>query len=119
MPVATTTHAGREVLSPAAEKILNDAERKRKQAAAKRAADTLTPLPDTLGKAPLADVPTPPTAPAAPPQAAAESAKAPRAFSFSTEISFKGRVITVHADGMTLSEFSALLDAHGFAPVAS
>jgi hypothetical protein len=74
-------------------------------------ADTTTPLPDTLGKAPLADVPEPPKS------AEPEKPKAPRAFSFSTEIVFKGRVITVHADGMTLSEFSALLDLHGFAPV--
>lgn len=75
--------------------------------------DTTTPLPDTLGRAPLETVPAPPAA-----AAEAEAAKPARAFSFSTEISFKGRVITVYADGMTLSEFSALLDLHGFAPVA-
>lgn len=94
-------------------------------------ADTTTPL-ETLGKAPLADVPAPPTpdeqlraigitptprAYTEPPTAEPEKAKRARTFSFSTEIAFKGRVITVHADGMTLSEFSALLDDHGFAPV--
>jgi hypothetical protein len=49
MPVATTTQAGREVLSPAAEKILNDRERKR--AEAQRAARALNDPP----QAPLFD----------------------------------------------------------------
>lgn len=39
MPVATTTQAGREVLTPAAEKILNDRERRRQ--ASERAAAAL------------------------------------------------------------------------------
>jgi len=38
MPVATTTQAGREVLSPAAERILNDRERKRAEASRAAAA---------------------------------------------------------------------------------
>lgn len=102
--VATTTPASRATVA--------HADRARKQAEAERAAealngyraDTTTPL-ETVGKAPLADVPEPPRA---------ERAKAARSFTFSTEIAYKGRVITVHAQGMTLSEFSALLDAHGF-----
>ena len=78
MPVATTTQAGREVLSPAAEKILNDRERARREAAKK--ADVLTPLSSdgepTIGRAPLATLPEPPLAPAKParPSSLAEAA---------------------------------------------
>jgi hypothetical protein len=43
MPTATTTQAGREVLTPEARKIMNDRERARTQDEAKRA-DTKTPL---------------------------------------------------------------------------
>lgn len=43
MPVATTTEAGRQIVSQAAQTVINDA-RARKQALARQAADTLTPL---------------------------------------------------------------------------
>lgn len=61
MPVATTTEAGRQVLSDAAQTVINNAtaERAARIARARQAADTLTPL-DTVGRAPLATVPEPP-----------------------------------------------------------
>jgi hypothetical protein len=57
MPVATTTQAGREVLTPAAEKILNERELARKRAA--RSADALNAPQD----APLFDEAPPAAAP--------------------------------------------------------
>lgn len=102
MPVATTTQAGRQVLTPEAEKILNDRERAR-QAAAKRA-DVLTPL-GIVGKAPLETIPEPP----AETQQLA-SGKTARKFSISTEIAYRGRVLTVTAEGMTIDQFCDLMD---------
>lgn len=114
MPVATTTQAGREVLTEAAEKILNDAERKRKLARARAAADTLTPLdaplfPETIGAVPLATVPSPP---------AAEPTKAARRFSLQTTIAHRGRAITIVCEGMTLDQFCDLLDDRNYAAPA-
>lgn len=113
MPVATTTQAGREVLTEAAEKILNDAERKRKLAESKRAAATLNgdaPLfPETIGAVPLATLPSPP---------AAEPTKAARRFSLQTPITYRGREITIVAEGMTLDQFCDLLDDRGYAAPA-
>lgn len=80
----------------------------RKQAEAKRAADALngyradttTPL-ESVGKAPLATLPEPPKA----------EAKAPaRTFSISTEIAYRGRTLTVTAQGMTIDQFCDLMD---------
>lgn len=108
MPVATTTEAGRQVLTPAAEKILNDRERAR-QAAAKRAG-VLTPLfsdgEPTIGKVPLATLPEPP-ARAAP---AAEPKKPARSVTLATTISYRDYDVTITATGMLLDEFCDMLD---------
>lgn len=62
MPVATTTEGGRQALTPAAEKILNDRERRRRQAAS--APDVLPE--QTIGAVPLATLPEPPAKPTRP-----------------------------------------------------
>lgn len=62
-------------------------------------ADVKTPL---VGKAPLEDVPEPPTAPAAP---------TPRPIIvLSTTVIYRGRQITISNDGMTLDQFCDILD---------
>jgi len=108
MPVATTTQAGREVLTPAAEKILSDRERKRAEAS--RAAAALNDRPDTttplVGHAPLETLPDPPTAP--------KVEKTARRFSLQTTIEHRGRAITIVAEGLTLDEFCDLMDARQY-----
>lgn len=113
MPVATSTRAGREVLTPEAEKILNDRERMRQArlAEAAKRADTLTPLfsdsEPAIGKAPIESLPEQHT-PVAQPKV--EKAAPVRKFSISTEIAYRGRTLTVSAEGMTIDQFCDLMD---------
>jgi hypothetical protein len=119
MPVATTTEAGRQVVSPAAQTVINNAtaERARKQTEAKRAADALngrradttTPL---VGAVPLATIPEPPAT------AAPKVEKAARRFSLQTTIAYRNREITIACEGLTLDEFCDLLDARKYASPA-
>lgn len=109
MPVATTTQAGRQVVTEAAKEVMNNATATRaaKLAAARRAADTLTPLdaplfPETIGAVPLATVPSPPPA--------AESAAALPRLVLQTTITYRGRQITITAQDMKLDAFCDLLD---------
>src|SRR4051812_47841936 len=96
MPVATTTQAGREVLTPAAEKILNDRELARKRAA--RSADALNAPQD----APLFAEPTP----------------AMPTIEIQTTVQHRGRSFTVVANGLTLDQFCDILDKRGYAAEA-
>jgi len=105
MPIATTTQAGREVLTPEAEKIMNDRERRRRAAAQR--ADTTTPL-DTIGRAPLATVPDPPTA---------ETVDLP-CIEIQTTVEHRGRAFTVVARGYTLDQLCDMLDKRGYAAQA-
>jgi hypothetical protein len=96
MPTTTT---------PAAQAVASNAFARRQQAAAEaRAAsadlfpvDTTTPL---VGKAPLEALPEPPTAPA----------PARPVIVLSTTVAYRGRIITISNDGMTLDQFCDLLD---------
>lgn len=97
----------------------------RKQAEAQRAAEAVNgynratphvspeqaeadPAPLFVGKAQLASVPEPPKA----------EAKTARTFSISTEIAYRGRVLTVAAQGMTIDQFCDLMDARQYAAPA-
>lgn len=101
MAVTTTTESGRVVASNL------HARRQQAAAEAKRAAealnghraDTTTPL-ESVGKVPLETPPEPPKA----------EAKITREFSISTEIAYRGRVLTVAAKGMTIDQFCDLMD---------
>jgi hypothetical protein len=100
MPVATTTEAGRQVLTPAAEKILNDRERRRQASA--RAAAALNAPQD----APLFPEPTPETAPDLP------------CIEIQTTVQHRGRSFTVVARGYTLDQLCDMLDKRGYAAPA-
>lgn len=93
--VATSSEAGRAVASNL------HARRQQAAADAKRDSeslfgdkpDTTTPL---VGKAPMADVPDPP--------------KAKPVIVLSTTVAYRGRIITVSNEGMTLDAFCDMLD---------
>jgi hypothetical protein len=119
MPVATTTEAGRQVITEAAKAIMDNAtsgratvahaDRARKLAEARRAADTLTPL-ESVGKAPLEAIPDVPLFEDAPEKAAAaEPTKAARLV-LQTTVTYRGRQITITAQDMKLDAFCDLLD---------
>jgi len=118
MPV-TTTKAAAHIMAGNDPQIdaVYSAKREHKRAEAQRAAETLngyradttTPL---VGKAPLADVPEPPT------QAAPKAEKSARKFSLSTTIAYRNREITIVAEGLTLDEFCDLMDARKYAAPA-
>lgn len=105
MPQATTTQAGREVLTPEAEEIMNNRERARLSAA--KRADVLTPLASdgapTIGKVPLESPPDPP-APATEPKKPAPQ------IILSVTIPYRGRIITISGEGLNLDSFCDLLD---------
>lgn len=99
MPTATSTQAGREILTPEAEKILNDRERTRQarlREAAKRA-DVTTPLGSTPPAFELETLPEPPKA-------------AKPIIVLSTTIAYRGRIVTISNEGMTLDAFCDMLD---------
>ena len=86
-------------ISTAAELLLKQnatADRAARMAAAAKRADTTTPL---------ATIPEPPQI----------EAKAGRKFALSTIVDYRGRAITIHAEGMTLDQFCDLLDDRGYA----
>lgn len=102
MPIATTTAGGRTVLTPAAERVIENATAKRARVAAEakaKRADVTTPIPppfavETLPEPPLFDD-TPP-APA-------------RQITLSATVLYRDYRITIHAEGLTLAAFGALL----------
>lgn len=120
--MVTTTKAAAHIMAGNDPQIAEKASAKlaRKREEAQRAATALngyhrdTPYitaesaeqdasPLLVGKAPLADVPDPP--------AQAAPAKAPaRTFSIATEIAYRGRILTVTAQGMTIDQFCDLMD---------
>jgi len=99
MPVATTTEAGRQVITPEARQILNEnatARQARLAAAAKRA-DVLTPLGSPPPAFEVETLPDPP--------------KAQRPIIvLSTTVAYRGRVVTISNEGMTLDAFCDMLD---------
>lgn len=112
MPVATTsTVAGRTVLTPAAERVINNATATRaaKLAAAKRAADTLTPLHPPMPTEQLPEPPAlfPETEPAT---VAPELAAQQTTLVISVTILHRGRLITIASEGRSLDAFCDLLD---------
>lgn len=113
MPVATTTEAGRQVLTPEAEKIMNDRERRRQEAqrAAAARADTLSPLGSAPPAFPLETLPEPPLF---------EDAPLPDlpTIEIRTMVAHRGRQFTVVASGMTLDQFCDVLDKRGYAPAS-
>jgi hypothetical protein len=113
MPVATTTEAGRQVVSDAAKEIMTNAtaDRARKLAAAKKAADTLTPLGATPPAFAVETLPEPPLFVETP---APKAEKAARKFAISTVVAYRGREITITAEGMTLDQFCDLMDDRGY-----
>jgi hypothetical protein len=99
MPTITTTEAGRATVA--------HADRARKLAEARRAADTLTPL-DTVGKAPLETIPDVPLFEDAPVVAATPAT--PARLVLQTTVTYRGRQITITAQDMKLDAFCDLLD---------
>lgn len=91
MPTTTTSEAGRAV---AANAHANRQRIAREEAEAKRA-DTTTPL---VGRAPLEQLPDPPVAPARP------------VIVLSTTVAYRGRIVTISNEGMTLDAFCDMLD---------
>ena len=115
MPVATSTQAGREVLTPEAEKILNDRE-KRRQAQlrdAARKADTLTPLGTTPPAFAVETLPDPPLFDDAEP----ETPDLPT-IEIQTTVEHRGRSFTVVARGYTLDQLCDMLDKRGYQAAA-
>lgn len=114
MPVATSTQAGREVITPAAERVINNATATRaaKLAAAKRAADTLTPLGETPAPFAVESLPDPPLFSASEPAPApvAPAAPPPRTITLATTVGYRDYRIVVTATGMTLDQFCDMLD---------
>lgn len=120
MPVVTTKESSRAAIMTGDDpRIQENASAKfaRKQAEAKRAADAVNgynhatphispeqaeadPAPLFVGKAQLATVPDPPKV----------ETKTARTYSISTEIAYRGRVLTVTAQGMTIDQFCDLMD---------
>ena len=106
-----TSEAGRVIASNAhahSQQQASDARDKARQELAANRADTTTPL-STVGNVPLETLPEPPKlAPT-------------RKFSISTEIAYRGRVLTVSAYDMTIDQFCDLMDARQYqapAPLA-
>lgn len=127
MPVTTTKPAAHLMAGndPQIDAVYS-AKREHKRAEAQRAADALNgyhrdtphisadeadadPAPLFVGKAPLADVPDPP---------AVTKPKAARKFSIATEIAYRGRVLTISVEGMTIDQFCDLMDARNYAAPA-
>lgn len=114
MPVATSTQAGREVLTPAAEKILNDREKRRQDAqrAAAARADVLTPLGSAPPAFALETLPDPPLF---------EDAPEPDlpTIEIQTTVAHRGRQFTVVARGYTLDQLCDMLDKRKYAPAST
>lgn len=114
MPVATTRESGREVITPAAQQILDEnatARRARLQAAAKKA-DTLTPLGSTPPAFQMESLPEPPLFADEPPP------EMPT-IEIRTTVAHRGRQFTVVASGYTLDQFCDILDKRGYAPAST
>jgi hypothetical protein len=98
----TTTEAGRATVA--------HADRARKLAEARRAADTLTPL-ESVGKAPLETIPDVPLFPDSEPALATPVTPAtPARLVLQTTVTYRGRQITITAQDMKLDAFCDLLD---------
>lgn len=110
MPVATTTEAGRQVLTPEAEKILNDRERRRQDAqrASAARADTLTPLGSAPPAFALETLPEPPLF-------VDEPEPELPTIEIRTTVEHRGRSFTVVSRGYTLDQLCDMLDKRGYA----
>lgn len=108
-----TTNPGGVTISTGAEKVLNDAARKRTEAA-QRAAAVLNDRPDTttplIGRAPLATVPEPPLF--------EDNLPAMPTIEIQTTVQHRGRSFTIIANGYTLDQFCDILDRRGYAAQA-